>query len=282
MSPVPARKPPERPVPEHWPVGEDPARLTLTANAGVLLEWQGHKLLIDALHDGGDHQFSAVPPPILDDMAAGRPPFDGIEWLLFTHLHVDHFSAGQVERFLQTFPQVPLFLPAGNGGEGVDPAINVLRQYLMAHASPVRELKLPEGRPVCYPLCPGLRVTAFYAQHDGEQFQDTQHYCLMFTLGGRNVLFLGDSLQDPDYFADVLQDTAVDTVVINPLFLNRPSGRETLSRAVRPGKIVVNHIPFAWEDRMRFREMVVRNVTRWHAALPSISVLWDPLDTITI
>ena len=281
MSPVRPHRPPERPIPANWPVGGDEASLTLTGNAGILLCWQGHKLLIDGLHDGGDHQFSAVPPQVLEDIVAGRPPFDGIGWLLFTHLHVDHFSAKQVQRFLQNAPQVPLFLPAGNGGAGVDPAINPLRHYLMDHASPVQELKLPEDRPVCYPLCPGLRVTAFYAQHDGEQFQEIQHYCLIVSLGGRNVLFLGDSLQDPDYFSGILQDTAVDTVVTNPLFLNRPAGRETL-QVIRPEKIVVNHIPFAQEDRLRFREMVVRNVARWGSSLPPIWVLWDPLDTITI
>ena len=282
MSPVRPRRQAQRPIPERWPIGEPLATLTLTANAGVLLCWQGHKLLIDGLHDGGDHQFSAVPASILEDIISGRPPFDGIEWLLFTHLHVDHFSAGQVQRFLQHFPRVPLFLPAGNGGAGIDPAINPLRQYLMEHASPVQELKLPEGRAVCYPLCPGLRVTAFYAQHDGAEYEDTQHYCLMFSLGGRNILFLGDSLQDPAYFSEMLQDIPVDTVVSNPLFLNRPAGRETLIQAIRPEKIVVNHIPFAWEDRMRFREMVERNVIRWHASLPPVSVLWDPLDCVSI
>lgn len=275
------RKSPERPLPDRWPVGQPPVVLTLTANAGILVTWQGHKLLVDGIHAGGDHQFSAVPQPMLEDIVAQRPPFDGIEWLLFTHLHVDHFSAAWVQRFLEAHPAVPLYLPAGNGGAGVDPGINTLRQYLMAHASPVRELRLPSDRPVCYPLCPGLRVTAFYAQHDGADFQDTEHYCLMLTLGERNVLFLGDAAQDVDYFSGVLPGVSIDTVITNPLFLNRPAGRQVL-QMLRPEKIVVDHIPFAWEDRMRFREMVVRNVRRWQEQLPPIQVLWEPLDQIAL
>lgn len=280
MSPAPRRSP-ERPLPLSWPVGEERITLTLTANAGVLVAWRDCKLLVDGIHAGGDHQFSAVPAPTLRRIVDGEPPFDNIGWLLFTHLHVDHFSAEYVRRFLERRPQVPLFLPAGNGGAGIDPEINALRAYLTEHASPVRELRLPYGRAVCYPLCPGARVTAFFAEHDGEQFEDTEHYCLLLSLGGRSLLFLGDAAQDPGYFTSVLAGTALDAVVTNPLFLNRPAGRDTLL-ALRPEKIVVDHIPFAREDQLRFREMVARNAERWRDLLPPMSVLWDEGDTLAI
>lgn len=276
--PRPHRQP-QRPIPVRWPVGEPAAALTLTANAGVLLEWQGHKLLIDGLHEGGG-QFSAVPAAVQADIAAGRPPFDGIEGLMFTHLHADHFSAGQVQHFLGNFPEVPLFLPAEGPGE--EPAARALRRYLAGRAAPGYELKSPEWQAVRYPLYPGLEVTAFYARHEGAVYRDVRHYCLMLSLGGRHILFLGDALQDPGYFSKMLRDTTVDTAVTNPLFLNGPAGRETLLRAIRPGKIVVDHIPFAWEDGRRFREMVARSVIRWQGLLPPVSVLWDPLDVILI
>lgn len=266
----------ERPVPEQWPVGGAAAALTLTANAGVLLCWHSHKLLVDGLHSGGGGQFSAVPPWMQRDIVAGCPPFDGIGWLLFTHLHADHFSEDLILRFLSRHPQAHLLMPEQDEGQ------SVFCRKLEEQGNIPQLLATRRSGPVLLRLAPGLEVTAFYVEHDGAQYRDMEHNCLLVSLDGRNVLFLGDAAQDMERLGEVLQGTRVDTVITNPLFLNRPAGRETLIRAIQPAKIVVNHIPFAWEDPHRFREMVARTVSRWRSVLPPVAVLWNPLDNITI
>lgn len=90
--PAAGRPPVERPCPAAWPAPGEPVALTLTANAGTLIEYRGERLLLDGLHDSRDHAFSRVPPEMLEDITAGRGVFHNIRALVFTHLHPDHFS----------------------------------------------------------------------------------------------------------------------------------------------------------------------------------------------
>ncbi|MBS6217375.1 MAG: MBL fold metallo-hydrolase, partial [Clostridiales bacterium] len=113
---LPPEEPIPRPAPRQWWEGEEPVELRLTANAGVLLTFRGEKLLVDGLHNSRAHDFSPVAPEMLAALAAGAPPWDGIRWLFYTHLHIDHFSGRETIRFLEGNRVEKLFLPAGNGG----------------------------------------------------------------------------------------------------------------------------------------------------------------------
>ena len=63
--------------------------ITLTANAGVILEWNQHVIWIDALHTQQVPGFSAVRPADWERMRQTLPP---PELLCFTHCHPDHYS----------------------------------------------------------------------------------------------------------------------------------------------------------------------------------------------
>ncbi|NCE65134.1 hypothetical protein D1159_11245 [Pseudoflavonifractor sp. 524-17] len=271
----------ERPQPRAWWVEDDPIQLTLTANAGILAAWQGKKLLVDGLHNG-DRNFSAVPPALLEAICTGRRGFDGISWLLYTHLHWDHFSGRETLRFLQRSPVQKIFLPAGDFGPGIDRDAPMLRQFLVANAAPMQELRLSEDRPVCYPLDRGLKLTAFRVPHAAEEFEEIEHYCFLLELGRRNLFFMGDSDYDVDLFREILTGRTVETAVINPLFLSKPDGRAVLLEAVRPQRLVVNHIPFHGEDPMGMRRLTARLLDRWGEVLPPAAVLWEAEDTLLL
>lgn len=250
---VTPHKPPEKPLPKSWPQPEDGERITitLTANAGVLVAYRDYKFLVDGLHGGGGG-YSAVPPEVLELVLEGIPPFDRIDALFFTHRHPDHFSEEAAGRFLERWPEAGVFMPRPGGD--------------------------------VYGLAPG-RVAAFLdIPHTGGD--DCCHNCIYFSLGGRSLLFLGDAVQEGARFSQALAGLdatgGVDAVVCNPLFLSRREGREALLEGVRPHCIVVNHIPFAQDDKMRNREVVARAVTRYRDELPPVAVLWDPLDRVIL
>lgn len=271
-----------RPIPKDWWEGEDPVGLTLTANAGILVSYGGEKLLLDGLHNSSLHDFSPVPRYLLDRIEHGEGAYGGIRWLLYTHLHIDHFSGEETLGFLQSNPVKKLFLPAGNGGPGIDEGINPLRVWLTAHKTPVQELHLPEGQPACWTLTPEIKVIAIRAIHAAAEYEEIEHYCFLLELGGRTVLFLGDSDYDKDYFAFVLSGRKVDVAVVNPLFISKPAGRAVLLEGVHAQRVVVNHIPFSQDDAMGMRRMVRRVLERHEQELPPTAVLWDPEDSITL
>lgn len=280
---LPPEGPLPRPVPRQWWEGEEPVELRLTANAGVLLTFRGEKLLVDGLHDSRAHDFSPVAPEMLAALAAGAPPWDGIRWLFYTHLHIDHFSGRETIRFLEGNRVEKLFLPAGNGGPGIDREdVSALRSWLTQRAAPVQELRLPEYRSVTYPLVSGIRVTAFRSLHASEEFEEVKHECFLFDLAGKKVLFLGDANYDRDYFATMLDGVEVDTAVVNPLFLTNPSGRSVVLEGVRPRRVVIDHIPFQEDDKLHMRKLVVRSLERWGESFPPVAVLWEAGDAVRL
>jgi L-ascorbate metabolism protein UlaG (beta-lactamase superfamily) len=78
-------------------------RVTYVGNAGFLIAVGDKKILIDALFSGFPGGYT-LPEDIRDKMALGRPPFDGIDLVLATHSHGDHFESGLVRRFLANNP----------------------------------------------------------------------------------------------------------------------------------------------------------------------------------
>ena len=85
--------------------------ITLVANAGLLLESGGRKLLLDGLHSQENGMFSPVPPCIREQIMKRIPPFDGIRWVAFTHFHEDHFDLDLVNRYLQEAAPEMLVMP---------------------------------------------------------------------------------------------------------------------------------------------------------------------------
>ena len=85
--------------------------ITLVANAGLLVECSGGKLLLDGLHSQENGMFSPVPPCIREQIMKRIPPFDGIRWMAFTHFHEDHFDLELVNRYLQAAEPEMLVMP---------------------------------------------------------------------------------------------------------------------------------------------------------------------------
>ena len=79
---------------------QEQVKATFLVNAAVLLEFRGTKLLIDGIYDENGHCFSNLSERQWEKLKAGEGEFAGIEYLLFTHEHGDHFSPQRVAEYL--------------------------------------------------------------------------------------------------------------------------------------------------------------------------------------
>ena len=84
-------------------------RITLVSNCGLVLEQDGSALLLDALNKQY-RCYYGLPPEAFANMLAGKPPYDAVCGILFTHAHPDHYSASRTER-LRAACDMPVFLP---------------------------------------------------------------------------------------------------------------------------------------------------------------------------
>ena len=100
-------------VQQHFSIAKDrPLELTYVANCGVLVSSGASKVLIDALFDKPNPEYRAPAPETLERMMTGAPPFDGVDLVLVTHDHPDHFDAALAVRYLETRPEPVLLAPA--------------------------------------------------------------------------------------------------------------------------------------------------------------------------
>ncbi len=87
------------------PAKPGPNSVTFVGISGFLIEVDGKKVLIDGL---SAFTSSAVEQRLL----AGEAPFDGLDVVMATHSHSDHFKAASVVRCLQNHPKAAFIAPA--------------------------------------------------------------------------------------------------------------------------------------------------------------------------
>ena len=96
---------------------QEQVKATFLVNAAVLLEFRGTKLLIDGIYDENGHCFSNLSERQWEKLKAGEGEFAGIEYLLFTHEHGDHFSPQRVAEYLEYRQPKAIFMPRDGSAE---------------------------------------------------------------------------------------------------------------------------------------------------------------------
>lgn len=228
-----------------------PIRVTLLANAGVLIRYRDTALLLDGLFGRKDNPFSLLPPGCREAMLRGEPPFERLDYLLFTHYHPDHFDPEMVRALLERRRVKGLFYPKDEA-----PAVQKLSRWLQQ-----------EGIP-CVPLCrdtdraaiqiePGISVQAFMVPHLGEEYRSVPHVCYLLTFDGRRVLFTADSDYLHEDFSR-LAGTPLYAVFLNPLFYQAYYNTRLFHGHFDTDTLCVYHVPFPEDDGMHMQDMARR------------------------
>jgi len=102
----------------------DGTRVIFICTAGFLITVGDQRVLIDAIYQGYP---GGVLRPILDS----QPPFDGVDLVIATHEHLDHFDPELVLHYLQNNPE-SLFLSTPKAVEALLALDSSLRPRLTA------------------------------------------------------------------------------------------------------------------------------------------------------
>lgn len=218
-----------------------PLALTYVANMGVLVGVSETKVLIDALFDKPNPDYRAPEPGTLDKIMKGEPPFDGVDLVLVTHNHPDHFDAALAVRYLENRPGPALLAPAD--------AVEAMRQAaadwarIGARVTAV-DLKVGEKRS----LDPkGIPVTACRTLHSGD-LDTPMNLMYLFDLDGRRVWHEGDTNGKPEIFqAFGLDKTLMDLAVVHFWFPLEPNCTRFLQEDLKVGHIALSHLPIRLE-----------------------------------
>lgn len=221
--------------------------VTLTANAGAVLEWNGRVIWVDALHDTPVPGFSSVSPALWARMREVLPPPD---LLCFTHCHPDHYSPRLTAEALALWPAA---LPAL-------PRRDFPRQILLSG----EEARLSAG---------GMTLRFLRLPHEGPE--NVPLYGLLLSDGAYRILIAGDCEAACPALTRRLEGLSVDLAILNFPWLTLRKGRQYLEEVLRPRHLLLCHLPFCQDDANGWLDAARRAAAG--SSLPDVRLLARPL-----
>jgi L-ascorbate metabolism protein UlaG (beta-lactamase superfamily) len=204
------------------------------ANAGMFVTVDGGRFLIDAPIRDGIAPYPTSPPVERSRLEAARPPYDGVDAILVTHWHEDHFDAHAAAAHLAHNPRA-LFISSPEVVERlrrVDPAVPPARTRAVL-PEPGKAEELQAG---------GVPVRVLRIRHNPARRLPEQHVGFLIGAASR-VLHVGDADPEAENFALLRGLPAVDVALLPYWYLLGEANRRLVAESIRPGRIVAMHLP---------------------------------------
>ncbi|HUQ81483.1 MAG TPA: MBL fold metallo-hydrolase [Gemmatimonadaceae bacterium] len=216
----------------------DSLTITFLANEGVMLASGGKKVLIDGLFLKYKTGFATPADSTQRALQQAQPPFDGVDVILATHQHGDHFHPVPVAAHLRANRRAT-FLTAQQ-------VIDSLRKH-----APAREL--PASRFIARTSADGTRrrdivngvvVETLGIPHGGGwRSRGLEHVAYIVELGGKRILHVGDASFSDEALAPFHLDTArIDVALVPAWLVTDEDGRQLVERWIRPRQVVGIHV----------------------------------------
>lgn len=239
-----------------------PVSVTYLGNEGVMIEQGETRILVDPLFRLQNAYYQAVPDHIENALVTAEPPFDGVDAVMVTHYHLDHFSPNLMLNYLTLNPEVRLYAP--------EQAVQGLTQFSAgqeeAFLERVTGLNLSHyGNPFSQKTGE-LEVEVLRIPHSGwpEQNRGVQNLVYRITLAdGTSVLHLGDAEAQFELFArfrDFWLARDNDLVLAPFWYLQSGQGQRILNELLRARDVVGLHVPTGVPENPQARPEEYRNL----------------------
>lgn len=208
------------------------------ANEGVLISSGGKTILIDGLHREYKPDYLFPPADLLKSLETAATPYDKINLLLVSHLHLDHFHPQSIGLHLKNNPKAILATSEQIIGEIAKSFADY--EKLKSQIKPIsHEWK----KPVEYNQ-DGIKVRFLGLRHGGENFKWIQNFGHLIELNGKKLLHLGDADMTAENFSTFnLSQENIDVAFIPYWFLLSENGRKLVKEQFNPKQIIAAHIP---------------------------------------
>jgi L-ascorbate metabolism protein UlaG (beta-lactamase superfamily) len=210
---------------------------TLVANAGVLLAAGEQKVLIDALFQAYD-DYPIAPAATQLALTRARAPFDGVDLVLVTHRHGDHFHPAPVAAHLRANRGATLVT-----SQQVIDSLRAGANFSPVHGGQVLSRTMTPGSRRRETIN-GITVELLGIPHGGDRHRHVEHLGFIVHIGGRRVLHVGDTDVTAATYAPLRLDTArIDVALIPAWAITNPASRAVIQRYIRPRQVVGIHLP---------------------------------------
>ena len=220
------------------PLASEPEELEVVylANEGFLLRAGDDMVLIDALFGSGLRGYGVVAAAEREKLESGAPPYDGVDLVLASHFHRDHFNAAAVARFMAANPSAQFV--------STKQAARDLLKATPSLSSRTRGTYPEEGQ--IETLAFGNIALTLFNLHHGRQRPEIQNLGLLVEICGATVLHIGDSeAVAEDMRTAGLEGISPDVALLPSWYLRPSRWMPATASVISARRIVAMHLPTA-------------------------------------
>ena len=230
-------------------------KLTYVSNAGVMLQCNNNKILIDGLCNSMLPIYKNPSNEVKEFMISGVNPFDNIDALLFTHNHTDHFDAESTASLLKHNKDTFMLAPQ-------KVVMEIKQRIPYAESNKLIKLDDSLGR------TEGININGIYIQsismlHDGKEYEDVNNLAYLVDIGGKRVLHVGDAKPiEGNYRYLDLTNKNIDLLIAPFPYIGLPSARQVIEKYIKPRKIAAVHLPYRELDSYGWIDATMKSYLR--------------------
>lgn len=247
-----------------------------TVNCSLLL-WTDHtKILVDGIH-GSAGLFSEMSEQTVQSLTDGTAPCDGIDWLIFTHGHADHFDWKQTQRFMKTHHIDGIALPPESGY--TDCCLTDIEEALEGRETRFLHAPLKKWQTDTF-RAGDFEVTQICVPHSGKEYHGIRNTTLMIRAGETQIYIGGDGDYADKAHRDVLAGSKIDYAFFNPFYQLFYTGRKMVE-SLDIGKVFIYHLPYPSDDKNGLYDKTVRAAKQYGDPKRPFSILKPGTDCIS-
>lgn len=228
-------------------------KVTLSANAGVSIDFANKRIWIDALHQRKVRGFSTITTDLYARLLCNEN-FEAPDIICYTHCHPDHFSKKMTLDAAQRFTDAKVISPE-----------SIAEGWIKVDGDRW-EMTVDD-----------LRITYIRLPHEGDAYINVIHYGIILSDGNRNILLPGDCRICSEELAENVSGLDIDLAILDFPWVTLPRGKTFLDMHIHPNNICVYHLPFAEDDVNSYRSASVSALKRYDNR---IQLLMEPLQSI--
>jgi L-ascorbate metabolism protein UlaG (beta-lactamase superfamily) len=211
---------------------------TYIGNEGVLISAGEDQVLIDGLHREYKPDYLFPPPALLNSLESASQPYNKIDLILVSHLHLDHFHPESVGLHLQHNKSAQLV-----SSEQIVSGVKEKFANFSEISTRVKQVT-PDWKSETTVQVEGIKVRFLGLRHSGANFTWIQNLGHVIELGGKKLLHIGDADMTAENFSTFrLHEANIDVAFIPYWFLLTENGRTLVREQFRPKQIVAVHVP---------------------------------------
>ena len=232
---------------------------TYLGNEGIMIEHANTKILFDPFFHNTFNTYQSVPDNIRTALFTNQAPYDEIDFIFISHAHADHFSSGDLAKFLRSFPESQLVAPK----QAIEALVDLEDAQDLTERMHAIELEY-QDKPINKSLG-DIKFDAVRIPHAGwPQRAGISNLVFRVTLNNAiTVVHMGDADPNDVHFKPLLshwEQQKTNTAFPPYWFMTSESGQMILKDRIKADTNIGIHVPIAVpQDLLESGEMYYSN-----------------------